>query len=34
MAKLYARRILNGEMTINDVPLRWQSEVQIILDAK
>lgn len=32
MAKLYLRKILASEMTINDVPLRWRDEVQALLD--
>ena len=32
MAKLYARKIRNGEMLIADVPIRWRAEVQVILD--
>ena len=32
MAKIYYRKILAGEMTINDVPVRWQTEVQELLD--
>ena len=32
MAKLYARKIRNGEMLITDVPIRWRAEVQAILD--
>ncbi len=32
MAKIYVRRILAGEMTIEDVPTRWRDEVQALLD--
>jgi hypothetical protein len=32
MAKIYYRKILAGEMTIEDVPVRWQEEVQALLD--
>ena len=32
MAKIYVRRILSGEMTIDDVPERWRGEVQTLLD--
>ena len=32
MAKIYYRRILAGEMTIEDVPARWREEVQALLD--
>lgn len=33
MAKIYARRIKAGEMSIEDVPERWRDEVQALLDA-
>jgi hypothetical protein len=32
MAKIYYRRILAGEMTIEEVPARWREEVQALLD--
>jgi Zn-dependent M32 family carboxypeptidase len=32
MAKIYYRRIIAGEMTIEDVPERWKAEVQALLD--
>lgn len=32
MAKIYYRRILAGAMTIEDVPMRWREEVQVLLD--
>ena len=32
MAKIYYRKILAGEMTIEDVPARWRDEVQALLD--
>ena len=32
MAKIYARRILRGEITIEDVPERLRDAVQAILD--
>ena len=32
MAKIYARKILKGEMTIEDVPVRWRDAVQELLD--
>ena len=32
MAKIYYRRILAGEMTIEDVPERWREEVQEMLE--
>ena len=31
MAKIYARKIRNGEMTIDDVPQRWREEVEKLL---
>ena len=34
MAKIYARRILRGEITIDDVPERLRAEVQRILDGE
>lgn len=32
MAKIYYRKIVDGEMTINDVPERWRAAVQALLD--
>lgn len=32
MAKLYFKLILQGRMTIDDVPKRWRDEVQKMLD--
>lgn len=32
MAKLYAKRILQGKMTLEDVPERWREEVREILE--
>ena len=32
MAKIYYRKIMSGEMTIDDVPARWRDEVQALLD--
>jgi hypothetical protein len=40
MAKIYCRKIMAGDInpttgevwTINDVPARWQTEVQALLD--
>lgn len=32
MAKIYYKRIKEGLMTINDVPLKWRSQVQEMLD--
>ena len=31
MAKIYARKIRNGEMTIDDVPQRWRDAVLELL---
>jgi hypothetical protein len=32
MAKIYYRRIVAGEMTLEEVPERWRDEVQSLLD--
>lgn len=32
MDKIYYRKIINEEMTIEDVPERWREEVQKLLD--
>ena len=32
MAKLYAKRILDGKMTIDDVPTKWRAEVEKMLN--
>ena len=32
MANLYAKRILDGKMTIDDVPERWRAEVEAMLN--
>jgi hypothetical protein len=32
MAKIYYRRIVAGEMTLEEVPQRWREEVQKLLD--
>ena len=32
MAKIYYRRIVAGEMTLEEVPKRWREEVQKLLD--
>ncbi len=34
MAKIYYRRIINGTMTIEDVPERWRAQVQEMLDGE
>ena len=34
MAKIYYRRILAEEMTLEEVPDRWKEEVQALLDGK
>ena len=31
MAKIYARKIQAGTMTIEDVPARWRAEVEALL---
>ena len=33
MAKIYARRILEGTLTIDDVPALWRAEVESLLAA-
>ena len=33
MAQIYYRRIKDGAITIDDVPERWRSAVQELLDA-
>ena len=33
MAKVYYRKIKAGELTIEDVPMRWRAQVQALLDA-
>ena len=32
MAKLYAKRIKQGKMTIDEVPERWREEVEKLLE--
>ena len=32
MAKIYARKIRAGQMTIDDVPERWREEVRRLLE--
>lgn len=32
MVKIYIRKILAGEMTIDDVPARWREEVRDALE--
>ena len=32
MAKLYAKRILDGKMTIEDIPAKWRVEVEVLLN--
>lgn len=34
MAKIYVRKIRAGEMTIDDVPLRWKKQVEELLGNK
>jgi len=31
VAKIYYRKIVAGEMTIDDVPQRWRSQVEALL---
>lgn len=33
MAKLYTKRIRDGKMTIDDVPAKWRTEVEEMLNA-
>lgn len=33
MAKIYYRKIKAGNMTIDEVPVRWRDAVQALLDA-
>ena len=33
MAKIYARKIRSGEMTIEDVPARWRDQVRKLLES-
>ena len=32
MAKIYFRRIMAGEMTLDDVPARWREAVRLLLE--
>ena len=32
MAKIYAKKIKAGQMTIEDVPARWKAEVEALLN--
>ena len=32
MAKIYYKRIIKGEMTIDEVPERWREEVERMLE--
>lgn len=32
MAKIYYKKIRNGEMTIDEVPLRWREAVRAMLE--
>lgn len=34
MAKIYARKINDGTITIDDVPTRWREAVEALLDAE
>ena len=31
MVKIYVRKIRSGEMTIDDVPIRWRADVEEML---
>ncbi|MDP4120166.1 MAG: CD1375 family protein [Bacillota bacterium] len=33
MAKIYYNKILNNEMTVDEVPLRWKAEVEAMIRA-
>ena len=33
MAKIYYKKIKSGQMTIDEVPARWKSEVEALLNA-
>lgn len=32
MAKIYYKKIKEGKMTIDEVPIKWRAEVQKMLD--
>ena len=32
MVKLYVQRIIDGKMTINDVPVKWREQVREALE--
>lgn len=32
MAKIYYKKIINGEMTLDQVPERWREEVRKLLE--
>lgn len=34
MAKIYYKKIIAGQMTLEDVPERWREEVREMLEAK
>lgn len=34
MAKIYYRKIIADEMTLEEVPERWRAEVQALLDCE
>lgn len=34
MARIYYRKIIHKEMTIDDVPQRWRDAVQALLDGE
>ena len=33
MAKIYARKVKSGEISISDVPAKWRAEVEVILNS-
>lgn len=34
MAKIYYKRIIAGEMTLEDVPERWRAQVEKMLESE
>lgn len=34
MVKFYLKRINDGKMTINEVPIRWRSEVYELMETR
>ena len=33
MAKIFAKQIKQGKITIDDVPVKWRAEVEALLEA-